>query len=127
MEFDEEEFKRKYPHLYEELGDSALEGTEDSESPEVQHDEPHVSETYPNEVISYIRRARTDDEAIEIVDYMRRRGEISESDATKILKQIRDQGVRSFGRLKTWGHYERELRKKIVEIQDDGKVEEGSD
>jgi hypothetical protein len=128
MEFDEREFKRKFPHLYEELEDPTTGENEDSESSEVQDAEPNVPDVYPAEAISYIRRARTNDEAIEVVDYLRRRGELSENAATSILRQIRNQGVRSFGSLKTWGHYERELRKKAaVKVEDEEKVEEEFD
>lgn len=129
MEFDEREFKRKFPHLYEELGDSTAAGNGDSESSMVQDAKPDVSDGFPAEAISYIRRARTNDEAIEVVSYLRKRGELSEHDAAGILKQIKDEGVRSFGSLKTWGHYERVLRKKAtVDVEEDEEeVEEESD
>ena len=127
MEFDEREFKRKFPHLYEELEDSTSEGKDNLESCEVQDAEPDTSDKYSPEATSYIRRARSNDEAIEIVDYLEKRGELSANDASSIIKQIRERGVRSFGSLKTWGHYERELRKKaIVEIEDEEEAEEGS-
>jgi hypothetical protein len=128
MEFDDKEFKRKFPHLYEELENSTTGESEDTESPEVQDAGPDASEMYPGDAISYIRRARTNEEATEVVNYLRKRGELSESDASRIIKQIRDQGVRSFGGLKMWGHYERELRKKnVVDVEEEEEVEEESD
>jgi len=127
MEFDKREFKKKFPHLYEELEDSTSEGKEDSESSEVQDAEPDTSDNYPTEAVSYIRRARSEDEAIEVVDYLRKRGELSSNEASSILKRIRERGVRSFGSLKTWGHYERELRKKIIVETEEEEVKEGSD
>jgi hypothetical protein len=128
MEFDEKEFRRKFPHLYEELEDSTSEEKDDSESSEVQDAEPDASDRYSGEAVSYIRRAHSNDEAIEVVDYLRKRGELSANEASSIIKQIRERGVRSFGSLKTWGHYERELRKSTVaKIEDEEEVEEGSD
>ena len=71
------------------------------------------------DVISYVRRARTDSEAVEIVNYLRKRGEISEEYSHALLKQIQKKGVRSFGGLKTWGHYERECRKEPIRESED--------
>ena len=128
MDFDDREFKRKFPHLYEELEDSTSGESEDSDNPRSQDAEPDVSDTYSTDAISYIRRARTNEEAIEVVSYLRKRGELSENDASGIIKQVKERGVRSFGSLKTWGHYERELRKKtVVEVKDEGEVEEEFD
>jgi hypothetical protein len=128
MEFDEREFKSKFPHLYEELGDSTAGENEESKGSEVQNAQPDLSNQCPAEAVSYIRRARNNDEAIEVVNYLRRRGELSEREASSIIRQIREQGVRSFGSLKTWGHYERELRRKpLVEGEDEEEVEEESD
>ena len=127
-EFDEREFKRKFPHLYKELGDSTSRERKDSESPEGQDAEPDESDGYSADAISYIRRARTNEEAIEVVNYMRKRGELSDTDAGSIIKQIKERGVRSFGGLKTWGHYEREFRKKaVVEVEDEEEAEEEFD
>jgi hypothetical protein len=127
MDFDDTEFKRKFPHLYEELEDSTSGESEGSENPESQNTEPHVSDTYSADAISYIRRARTNEEAIEVVNYLRKRGELSETDASGIIKQVKERGLRSFGSLKTWGHYERELRKNTVEVEDEEEVEEEFD
>jgi hypothetical protein len=128
MEFDEKEFRRKFPHLYEELEDSTSEGKDDSESSEAQEAEADTSDRYSVEAVSYIRRAHSNEEAIEVADYLRKRGELSPNEASSILKQIKEQGVRSFGSLKTWGHYERELRKKVdIKLEDDKEVEEESD
>jgi hypothetical protein len=128
MDFDDREFKRKFPHLYEELEDSTSGESENSESSEVQDSEPDVSDIYTVDAISYIGRARTNEEAIEVVNYLRKKGELSENDSGSIIKQIKERGIRSFGSLKTWGHYERELRKKtVVEAKDEEDAENESD
>jgi hypothetical protein len=123
MEFDEREFKRKFPHLYEELEDSPPTEEADSESPESMDTEKDKSGEYIPEFRSYIRRARTNDEAVEVVNYLRKRGELSEKHASGLLKQIKEQGVRSFGSLKTWGYYEREFRKKTTDPEGDNSEE----
>ena len=121
MEFDGKEFRRRFPNLYREL-----EGTEEKASPrsEIQDAKGILLDKAAPEVTSYIRRARTVDEALEIVGYLKRRGEISEGQAIEFRRQIEQKGVRSFGPLRTWGHYERELRKKTSVHPDNADEEE---
>lgn len=123
MEFDEREFKRKFPHLYEELEGSPVAEEDDAESPESVDTETDKSGEYLPEIMSYIRRARSNDEAVEAVNYLRKRGELSEKHASSLTKQIKEQGVRSFGSLKTWGYYEREFRKKTTDPDEDNSEE----
>lgn len=115
MEFDPKDFKRKFPHLYEELGQ-----TEEPDSPRLGNQNPSAGSLnpYSPEVISYLRRARTNEEATEIIAYLRKRGEISQKDADSITKQIEQNGVRSFGALRTWGDFEREFRRKNSQSRD---------
>jgi hypothetical protein len=121
MEFDRGEFKKKFPHLHKELED-----TDENLRQTGLHDDNRDSLTgQVPDVISYVRRARTDSEAVEIVKYLRKRGEISEEYSQALLKQIQKKGVRSFGGLKTWGHYEREYRKEpIIESEDEENDDE---
>ncbi len=62
----------------------------------------------PN-IISFLRRCRTEPEAQEIIDYMCRKGEITKEDAEKYTKQLKEQGVRSFGEYKAPGYYEKQF------------------
>jgi len=116
MEYDREEFKRKFPHLHKELEELEEEALTQAELQDANRDSlnGHIPD-----VISYIRRARTDSEAVEIVNYLRKRGEISEEHSRTLLKHIQEEGVRSFGSLRTWGHYEKELRKEQIICGDD--------
>nr|MDO8135232.1 DUF2095 family protein [Candidatus Njordarchaeum guaymaensis] len=116
MEYDREEFKRKFPHLHKELEEVEEEALTQAELQDANRDSlsGHITD-----VISYIRRARTDSEAVEIVNYLGKRGEISEEHSRALLKQIQEEGVRSFGSLRTWGHYEKELRKEQIICGDD--------
>jgi hypothetical protein len=119
MEYDREEFKRKFPHLHKEIEEIEEEavtqaGLQDTERGSLSGHVP--------DVIKYVRRARTENEAMEIVNYLRERGEVSEEYSRTLVKQIREKGVRSFGSLRTWGHYEKELRKKPI-VSGDGEEE----
>lgn len=116
MEFDRKEFRKKFPNLYRELEEPVEEGSphtgkQDTEGSPLNESAPQIT--------SYIRRARTIDEALEVIGYLKRRGEISESQAMEFRRQIEEKGVRSFGPLRTWGHYERELRGKPSAKLDD--------
>jgi len=60
---------------------------------------------YTPDVIDFIRRCDTNQQAEEIVDYLQRRGEISQEYATRLKEQLRKKGVRSFGTKKEEGYY----------------------
>ena len=109
MEFDKKEFRKKFPNIYKELGEPLEEG---SSHPEKLDDEGQQPTELEPQIESYLRRARTVNEALEIVSYLEKRGEISESNALELKREIEKNGVRSFGPLRSWGHYEREFRPK---------------
>ncbi len=60
------------------------------------------------DVIDFMRRCTTEDEALEIINYLEKRGEINAIHAKELRNQLRSQGLRSFGTQKSWGHYERD-------------------
>ncbi|RLF24438.1 MAG: DUF2095 domain-containing protein [Thermoprotei archaeon] len=72
------------------------------------------------DVISFIRRCRTEKEAEEIIDYMERRGEISHEYAESLRRQLREKGLRSFGEYKPYGYYFRKYyrRSKVRYIRE---------
>ena len=120
MEFDKREFRKKFPSLYKELGEPE---EEESPHPEKQDDRGHPLNEFEPQIESYIRRAHTVNEALEVVAYLKKRGEISEKQALELRRQIEERGIRSFGPLRTWGHYERELRARTSRNIDDEEEE----
>jgi hypothetical protein len=60
---------------------------------------------YVPDVVDFIRRCDTKEQAEEIVNYLEKRGEISRDYAQKIRKQLCEKGVRSFGSKKEEGYY----------------------
>ena len=60
---------------------------------------------YDPDVIDFIRRATSQEEAIEVIDYMLHRGEISKPYAKRLVNQLREQGLESFGSKKKPGYY----------------------
>jgi hypothetical protein len=63
---------------------------------------------YSPDVIDFIRRCTTEDEALEIINFLEKRGEIKTHHANELRDQLQRRGVRSFGTKKSWGHYKSE-------------------
>jgi hypothetical protein len=64
-------------------------------------------EGYEPTVIDFIRRCETEEQALEIIDFMEKRGEITQDYAKRLKNQLAKLGVRSFGEQKKPGYYER--------------------
>jgi hypothetical protein len=114
-----EEFRKQYPHLSREMEGSGKEdGTEEEglegeveEEEEVQGEggqerrETAESEGYEPTVLDYLARCDTDKQALEIIDYMERRGEISKEQAASLRRRLKEKGVRTFGQKRGSNHY----------------------
>ena len=60
---------------------------------------------YGTNVIDFIRRCETEKEAEEIIDFLWKKGDLTEEDSVKLLKQLELKGLRSFGEKKEAGFY----------------------
>ena len=60
---------------------------------------------YGPNVIDFIRRCETDKEAEEIIDFLWKKGDLTEEDSIKLLKRLELKGLRSFGEKKEAGFY----------------------
>ena len=107
MEIDEREFKRLFPNLYREITGKKMSLPIDAvrTTPEEAEKEAGRREPSLPGPVDYLRRCDTDEEAIDVIDYLERRGEIDGEEAEKLRKQVRERGVRSFGSKKEWGYY----------------------
>ncbi|MGQ9538860.1 MAG: DUF2095 family protein [Candidatus Bathycorpusculaceae bacterium] len=108
MEFDKETFKKLFPNLAKEieLGENKVEVNSvrtDIESGEKAAARHFVH--YDPDIIDFLRRCDTQEQAEEIIAYMERRGEISKEYAEKLRKQLKEKGVRSFGPKKEENYY----------------------
>ena len=95
MEIDLEEFKKKYPNLWKEL----------SKDPGTRVKLKDPLRGYNPTVIDFIQRASTKEEALEVIDYMEKRGEINPSYAEKLREIINEHGPRFFGPKREDGYY----------------------
>ncbi len=100
IEMDIEEFKKKYPNLAKEI----LEGAP-SLSMRVRNGKVDPWRGYNPTVIDFIRRANTVEEALEVIDYMEKRGEIDHEYAERLRTILREEGLRAFGSKKEPGYY----------------------
>ena len=99
-------FKKKFPKLAEEMEQGV--GISDLQF-EVEKPKPRRKFAgYNPEVIDFLRRCTNETQALEIIEYMKEKKEIAAEEAEKLIKQLVDEGVRSFGVKKTQGYYERD-------------------
>jgi hypothetical protein len=106
-EFDVEEFKRRFPKLAEEIfGNKTRQLTLRVEGGLV---DPWRN--YVPTVIDYIRRCRTVEEAIQVVDYLTRRGELSSEEASELKSILLTRGLEFFGGRKEDDYYYKEAKR----------------
>ena len=102
----DEEFKKKFPKLAEEMEKGVSKA-----DVEFKVKKPAPSRMFAGfdpSAVDFIRRCKTEDQAYEIIEYLEKRGELTKEGADELCKQLREQGLKSFGRKKKYGHYDRE-------------------
>ncbi|MDI6805252.1 MAG: DUF2095 family protein [Candidatus Bathyarchaeia archaeon] len=108
VEFDKETFKKLFPNLAKELDSNEHKVAINSVRTDVQSGEKASAERFAHympDVIDFIRRCDTEEQAKEIIDFMEKRGEIERQYAKKLRRQLREKGVRSFGPKKEENYY----------------------
>jgi hypothetical protein len=109
LEPEKETFKKMFPNLAKELRSDENRVSINSVRTDDEAGERHVTREkfvhYAPDVIDFIRRCDTREQAEEIIDYVEKRGEIDGSCAQKLKKQLKDKGVRSFGAKKEEDYY----------------------
>jgi len=106
--FDKEKFRKLFPNLAKELESEENKITINSVRTDIQTGEKAASERfvhYMPDVIDFIRRCDTEEQAEEIIAYMEKRGEIRKQYAERLRRQLKDKGVRSFGPKKEENYY----------------------
>jgi hypothetical protein len=104
---DDDEFRQNFPALSKELEEGStksfkIDGVR-TMSEETEQDQE--KQTFTPDVVDYIRRCDTVPQAIEIVDFLTKQGEITAAQAKAIKGQIKTEGIRSFGSKKEKDHY----------------------
>jgi hypothetical protein len=105
---DKEAIKRLFPNLAREIESEENRVAINSARTDVPTGEEATSRNfvhYNPDVIDFIRRCETKKQAEEIIAYMEKRGEIEKQYADKLRKQLKSEGVRSFGPKKGEDYY----------------------
>lgn len=101
-------FRRRFPHLaaeLEETGGLRISGVRSS----LEEGERIASnyQGYEPGAVEFIRRCDTEEQALEIINYLEERGEITHEYARALRKQLVERGLRSFGPKRNPGCYDR--------------------
>lgn len=109
---EKKKFKEFFPHLADELESGS--STVDLEGKMIGKNSALNAKRrwagYDPDIIDFIRRCDTDEQAAEIIDYMAKEGKIFSEMADKLRRQLEEEGVRSFGKRKEAGYYSRSAR-----------------
>jgi hypothetical protein len=111
QEYDRREFEEKFPALAKELENEGIPVESYREREELIEDESRDFSGYNPTIIDFLRRCETDEEALEIINWMEERGEITHEMAKDLRITLTKRGVRAFGPKKEWGWYERHRKR----------------
>ncbi len=95
-----EDFKKKFPHLANEILDN-----EQQLSLRVNIGVPDPWRGYTPGIEDYIRRCKSIDEALKVIDYLEKHGEITANEATEYRKLLTEKGLSYFGPRKEDDYY----------------------
>ena len=104
-----DELKKIFPHLAKELN-----GENQSIPISGVRSDPSSTEEwkgYSPDVIDFLRRCTTIAEGLEIIDFLEAQQEITPDYAIRLRKQLKDQGIRSFGSKKEKDFYLKKAQK----------------
>ncbi len=106
MDIEKEKFKKMFPNLAEEMNNRKNRVVIKSIRSELEEKvAASTFEGYEPDIVDFLRRCDTKQQALEVINYMEKRGEITSSYASKLKKQLKEKGIRSFGTKKSEDYY----------------------
>ena len=108
---DIDEVRKKFPHLTKEIEEKKMKFSINSVRTQSNKEENIDLPGYMPDVVDYIRRCDTVEEALEIVNFLEKRGELSLEEVIRIKAQLKAMGLRSFGSKKETGYYWQQKKK----------------
>ncbi len=108
MDIEKKRFQKMFPNLAREMESGECGTTINSVRTDPTTGERAVAKRFTGyipDVIDFLRRCDKREQAEEIISYLEERGEISSEYATKLRKQLKEKGVRSFGSKKEDDYY----------------------
>lgn len=106
-----ERFKKMFPRLAEEMECGSSRISMDNLGDTLTKKNPNISRKwsgYNPDVVDFIRRCGTTEQAEEVIGYMEGRGEVTTDRATELRQQLWEKGLRSFGSRKEEDYYHRD-------------------
>jgi len=103
IEMSIDEFRRKFPHLAQEILDENSPGL----AIEIEREDvyPDPWRGYLPTPVDYIRRCKTLEEAYEVIDYLEKHGELTREEAESFRKILKEHGLSYFGPRKEDDYY----------------------
>jgi len=119
MKLTPKDFEKLFPHLSKELqtkqgvhsmdavhvATENTDATEDATASVSVDAAPTPLRGYAPDVVDFLRRCDHDEEGEEIIAFLEARGEITSAHAAALRRQLRAEGIRSFGSKKAVDHY----------------------
>jgi len=109
LDLNKKALKKMFPNLTRELGSEENKVSVNSVRTDNETGEKHVTRGmfvhYVPDVVDFIRRCDTPEQAEEIIAFIEKRGEIDQQYAQRLRKQLQEKGVRSFGAKKERDYY----------------------
>jgi hypothetical protein len=105
---DKKSFKKMFPHLSEELELENSKVSINSVRTDSAAAEKSLADKFRNynpTVVDFIRRCDTEAQVEAVIAYLEKRGELTKEYAEEIRKQLKKEGVRSFGSKKEENYY----------------------
>ncbi len=132
LNYDKDEIRNHFPHLIEEIStrkkslkiESIVMNVEQENEKKPQKSNTHYpDELYNPGVIDFLRRCTKNEDAIDILEYLKERKEIPPEDYHRYKKTILQEGglkqlIDEFGGLKKPGYYMRKYYKKEINNQE---------
>lgn len=108
MEIDQKSFKKMFPNLSKELelgGSKVAISSVRTDSDAAEKALSDKFRHYNPTVVDFIRRCDTEVQAEAVIVYLEKRGELTKECAEGLRKQLKNEGVRSFGSKKEENYY----------------------
>ncbi len=104
---DEETLREYFPAIYKDIKITEAELEEENQRTKSGSKKIRKFRGYEPTIIDFICRCNTNDEAEEIITFMFKRGEISNTEREQLLKKLKEEGLESFGPHRGPGYYEK--------------------
>jgi hypothetical protein len=104
---EEDSLQSHFPTLYKEIVEGEERIFEDEIRTTTGSKRVRKFKGYTPGVIDFICRCSTEEEAMEIIEYMLTKGDISEKHAKELKAQLQEKGLEFFGEHRAPGYYER--------------------